>query len=219
MSEPIKPRVVTLSSLDGTGDKVIGPRVAERLGVVFVDREIPAFVAERLGLPETAVAIYDEQERSSFERLIDSLAHAPGPSQSPPPERLEAGEHRYKVEVEQLLARTAVSGGVILGRAGAVVLHAVPGALHVRLVGARAARVRKAMELESIDQDAAERRLRTNDRARAAYGHKFYGIDPADDDLYHLVIDSTAFDLGTCVDLIVAASDARAGGAAVTSPD
>lgn len=217
MTEPIKPRVVTLSSLDGTGDKVVGRRVAARLGVVFVDREIPAFVAERLGLPESAVVVYDEQPRGTFERLIDSLAHAPVPSQNPPRERLEAGEHRYKVEVEQLLARTAVSGGVILGRAGAVVLHAIPGALHVRLVGPRAARVRQAMRLEGIDRDAAERRLRTNDRARAAYGHKFYGIDPADDDLYHLVIDSTAFDLGACVDLVVAASDARA--AAVTSPD
>jgi hypothetical protein len=45
MTEPIRPRVVTLSSLYGTGDELIGRRVAERLGVVFVDREIPAFVA------------------------------------------------------------------------------------------------------------------------------------------------------------------------------
>ena len=218
MSEPLKPRVVTLSSLYGTEDNLIGRRLSERLGVVFLDREIPAFVAERLGLPETAVAAYDEQQRSTFERLIDSLARAPVPSQRPPPERLEAGERRYKVEVERLLARTAASGGVILGRAGAVVLRSVPGALHVRLVGPRAARVRRVMASEAIDEETAERRIRDNDRARAAYGHKLYGVDPADDDLYHLVIDSTAFDLGTCVDLIVAASDARARAAAATSP-
>src|SRR5919205_2741487 len=150
MSEPSQPRVVTLSSLYGTGDEVIGRHVAERLGVVFVDREIPAFVAERLGLPETAVAAYDEQQRSTLERLIDSLARAPVPSQEQPPERLDVDEHRYKVEVEQFLARTAVSGGVILGRAGVVVLHAVPGALHVRLVGPRVARVRRVMASEAI---------------------------------------------------------------------
>jgi cytidylate kinase len=219
MSEPIQPRVVTLSTLYGTADDVIGRRVAERLGVVFVDREIPAFVAERLGLPETAVAVYDEQQRTTLERLIESLARAPVPSQARPPERLEEGEQRYKVEVEQFLARTAVSGGVILGRAGAVVLRAVPGALHVRLVGPQAARVRRVMASEAIDTETAERRIKDNDRARAAYGHRLYGIDPADDDLYHLVIDSTAFDLGACVDLIVAASDARARAAALSSPD
>lgn len=218
MSEGGLPRVVTLSSLYGTGDDRIGRRLAERLGVLFVDREIPAFVAERLGLPETAVAAYDERPRSAFGRLIDSLARAPVLSQESPPERLEAGERRYMVEVEQLLVRTAASGGVILGRAGAVVLHAVPGALHVRLVGSRAARVRQAMALEGIDERTAERRLQDNDRARAEYGSRFYGVDPDDNDLYHLVIDSTAFDVASSVELIAAASDARARAAAAPSP-
>src|SRR5690242_10234872 len=167
MSEPSQTRVVTLSSLYGTGDERIGRRLAERLGVVFVDREIPAFVAERLGVPEAAAAMYDEQQRSTFERLIDSLARAPVPSMGRPPERLELGERRYKMEVEQLLARTATSGGVILGRAAVVVLHAVPGALHVRLVGPLAARVRRVMESENIDEQTAEHRVRNHDRARA----------------------------------------------------
>jgi cytidylate kinase len=211
--------VVTLSTLYGTGDEVIGRHVAERLGVVFVDREIPAFVAEQLNLPETAVAVFDEHQPSTLQRLMDSLARAPVPSQEPPLERLEDGERQYKAEVEQFLIRTARSGGVVLGRAGAVVLHALPGALHVRLVGPKAARVRRVVASEGIDEEAAERRVRDHDRARAAYGHKLYGVDPGDDDLYHLVIDVTAFDLGTCVDLIVAASDARARAAAVTAPD
>jgi cytidylate kinase len=73
------------------------------------------------------------------------------------------------------------------------------------------------MDLEGIDQATAERRLRNNDAARASYRHKFYGIDPTDDDLYHLVIDSTAFDVATCVDPIVAASDARTTAAAAAS--
>jgi cytidylate kinase len=219
MSEPIQPRVVTLSTLYGTGDEAIGRHVAERLGVVFVDREIPAFVAEQLNIPETAVAVYDEHQPSTLERLIDSLARAPVPSQEQPPERLDDGERQYKIEVEQFLIRTARSGGVVLGRAGAVVLHGVPGALHVRLIGPRAARVRRVMASEAMDQEAAERRVRDGDSARAAYGHKLYGVDPADDDLYHLVIDVTAFDLGTCVELIVAASDARARAATGSSPD
>jgi cytidylate kinase len=219
MDQPIQPRVVTLSSLYGTRDDVIGRRLAERLGVVFVDREIPAFVAERLGVPEEALAMYDEQHRSTLGGLIDALAWAPVPSLGQPPERLEVVEHEYKAGVEQFLVRTATSGGVILGRAGAVVLNAVPGALHVRLVGPRAARVRRVMASEAIDEETAERRIQDHDRARAAYGHKLYGIDPADDDLFHLVIDSTAFDLETCVDLIVAASDARARATALPSHD
>ena len=36
-----------------------------------------------------------------------------------------------------------------------------------------------------------------------------YGVDGDDPSLYHLMIDSTAIGLDTCVDLIVAASHAR----------
>jgi hypothetical protein len=92
MSEPFTRRLVTLASLYGTGDEVIGRRLAERLGVVFVDREIPAFVAERLGLPESAAQAYDEQPRSTFDG--SSSPWRTLPSQSPPPERLEASFHR-----------------------------------------------------------------------------------------------------------------------------
>lgn len=219
MSAQARPRVVTLSSLFGTGDDHIGRRVAERLGVDFLDRDIPGFVAEQLGVPETAAAAYDQQPKSVFERLIDSLARAPAPSQASPPERLEAGEREFRAEVEVLLARTAASGGVVLGRAGAVVLQTVPGALHVRLVGPWAARVRQVMTDEGVDQPTAERHVHDNERARADYGRKLYGVDPSDDDLFHLVIDSTAFGFDACVELIVAASDARARDAAMTAAD
>ena len=52
--------VVTIAALYGASGTIIGPRVAERLGVPFLDREIPEGVAERAGLPEQAVASIDE---------------------------------------------------------------------------------------------------------------------------------------------------------------
>ena len=57
------PPVVTLASLYGAGGSVVGPRVAERLGVPFLDRAIPDAVAKQTGLPEHAVADVDEQPR------------------------------------------------------------------------------------------------------------------------------------------------------------
>jgi hypothetical protein len=48
-SPELKP-VVTLAALYGAGGSVVGPQVAERLGVPFLDREIPEAVAQRSGL-------------------------------------------------------------------------------------------------------------------------------------------------------------------------
>jgi cytidylate kinase len=66
---------------------------------------------------------------------------------------------------------------VILGRGAAVILHDDERALHVLLDAPKEARVRQAMEIESLDQEAAERRLARVDRFRRAYVETFYGAD------------------------------------------
>jgi cytidylate kinase len=65
------------------------------------------------------------------------------------------------------------------------------------------------MEIQGVDRKTAEWRQQANDRARTAYVHHSYGVDPLDPDLYHLVLDSPALGLDTCVDLVIAASEAR----------
>jgi cytidylate kinase len=201
--------VVTIAALYGAGGSAVGPRVADRLGVEFLDRAIPASVARRVGLPEAAVASYDEQPRSRMGRLVESLARVPNPSGDESAEHLDLDEDRIQAEIEEFLARTSASGGVVLGRGGAVVLGSVPGALHVLLTGPREARVEQAMEIEGIDPETAEQRLETNDRARREYVRGRYGVDGDDPSLYHLVIDGTAFGVEACADLIATASRMR----------
>jgi cytidylate kinase len=205
--------VVTLAAFYGTGGSVVGPRVAERLGVPFLDRGILAGVAEQMRVPEEAVAAYDAQSpkepRSGIRRYFESLGRVVSADGTPVSDE-DVEEGRYRSETEEFLVRATTGGGVVLGRGGAVVLGSIPGVLHVKLDGPREARVRQAMQLEGIDQHTAERRLDANDRARIGYVRRSYGIDPENSDLYHLRIDSTALDLDTCVELIVAAARSRA---------
>jgi cytidylate kinase len=90
-----------------------------------------------------------------------------------------------------------------------IVLREVPWVLHVHLGGPREARLRQRIALEGIDRPTAERRQKAEDGARMRYVRRAYGIDGGDPSLYHLMLDSTAIDLDTCVDLIVTAAQAR----------
>jgi cytidylate kinase len=207
------PPVVTVAALYGANGSVIGPLVAERLGVEFLDRAIPASVARETGLAEEALGAIDEQPRSRSERVISALARVSNPTSGTglAVERVHTDERRMRSEIEAFLARASRSGGVVLGRAGAVVLRDVPGALHVYLGGPEDARVEVAMEREDIDRETAERRLVVSDRARRAYVKGAYGVDGDDPSLYHLMIDATAFEPDAAVDLIVLASERRSG--------
>ncbi len=204
------PAVVTIAALYGAGGSVVGPRVAARLGVQFLDRAIPSAVAKRAGLPEAAVDEVDEKPRAGWQRLLVILGRAsPATGASDPVERLDLEERRLRAEIEEFLADASRAGGVMLARGGAVVLADVPGALHVYLGGDRKARVERVMELQGVDRATAARRVKANDRAGRDYVKSAYGIDGDNPHLYHLMIDAIALGADVCVELIVAAAEAR----------
>jgi cytidylate kinase len=204
--------VVTISATYGAGGSEIGPAVADALGLPFVDRAIPAGVARKLGVSLADAVERDETVDTRMWRVLASMALVPDLAGAGP-----AGyatichEDSFREQTEQVLAEVAAgAGGVVLGRAGAVVLADVPGALHVRLDGPAQARL-TGLVRRHPDQDEATLRqaLRDNDGARAAYVRNLYRVDPGDCRLYHLVIDSTALGWGTVTELVVTAARAR----------
>src|SRR5207247_9729693 len=68
--------VVTLSASYGAGGSQVGPRLAERLGVPFLDRVVPVAVAERLAVPLADALAHDDAVRSVLERLLMRFAPA-----------------------------------------------------------------------------------------------------------------------------------------------
>jgi cytidylate kinase len=204
--------VVTLSAPYGAGGSDVGPEVAERLGVEFVDRAIPTGVAARLAVPLREAVARDEAIGGWFTRALLSFGQV-GPvlAGAAPPAGAMLNPDAFCQATEQVLRERAEEGAVILGRAGAVVLRDHPSALHVRLTGPRDALIEQGMLLEGVDRATAERHADETDRARETYVRHFYRVDARDPKLYHLLIDSTAIPLSACVDIIVVAAEARGG--------
>lgn len=199
--------VVALSGAYGAGGSRIGPALAERLHVPFLDRAIPAAVAAELAVPFDDAEAHDDQLNATWiERLLAGLfaADLAAPLPVPAPAR-SAGDFRSATEA--ILLQTAANGdGVILGRGGAIVLRDRPGVLRARLHGPRERRIQQAMRLEGIDFATAQRRQRELDRAHATYAKHFYNADIDDPSLYHVVFDSTTIPLDTCVEMLLAAA-------------
>lgn len=199
--------LVAISASYGAGGSRIGPTLAKRLGVPFVDRAIPAAVAERLDVPLDDAAAHDERMGATLlERMLagfigqDTGAPAPLPAQT-----FSSDEFRRATE-QVLLQQAATGAGVILGRGAVILLREDPRALRVRLDGPPERRARQAMALQGIDLDTAERAMSRLDRTHAAYAKHFYGVELTDPTLYHLVLDSTAIPIETCVELLLTAA-------------
>jgi MFS family permease len=213
VGRPRQARVVTISASFGAGGPEVGPAVARRLGLPFLDRVVPFRVAELLGVSSGHALACDQQVPGAVIRSLVGAIGTPvafGPCSMAA--RPACDEEAFRRATEQVLWDLATGpGGVVLDRAAAVVLASFPGALHVRLDGRAEARARRAAARDGIGQEAAWQRLNQTDRARTAYTRQLYRTDPADPRLYHLVIDTTAVPLEACADAIAALATAPAG--------
>jgi cytidylate kinase len=184
--------LVAISSPYGAGGSRVAPALAERLGVPFLDR------------PAGTEPEHEDRGGGLLSRL-GSIGLAWGTPAGMELEDLVPGDARRREIEAELRALQATGGGVVLGRAAAVLLRDDPQVLRVLLTGPPERRVEQAMAIEGIDRATAKRRLVCTDRARLAYHQTLYCVDPRSPELYHLVIDSTRSPLEKVVDLLVAA--------------
>ena len=204
-------RLITVSAAYGAGGSVVAPALAQRLGVPFLQRvtTTEGQVAEVAPCHERLVA--EEAKITPVHRLLASFTHSMpvGPTQSPLSGRHQDEDLRCSAEagIHGLLAD---GGGVILGRAAAVVLGRDRG-FHVRLDGPPARRIIQGATIEGISQEQASAHMQAADRTRTAYVRRLYRVDPADASLYHMVIDSTAIPLDTVIELILTAARSHRG--------
>jgi Cytidylate kinase-like family len=198
-------RLITVSAAYGAGGSVIAPALAGRLGLPFLQRVTTSegHVAKPGPCDEQLSA--EEIKATPVHRLLAHFTQAmpAGPTQSPPSTHHQDEYLRGHGEagIQRLLVG---DGGVILGRAAAVVLGKDRG-FHVRLDGPVERRVVQGAAIEGISEEQARERLSAADKARTAYVRRLYRCDPADASLYHLVIDSTAMPLDTVIELILTA--------------
>ncbi|MGC2006435.1 cytidylate kinase family protein, partial [Trebonia sp.] len=128
-------RLITVSAAYGAGGSVVAPALAERLGLPFLQRVTTSEGGVAEPGPCDEQLSEEEVKVTPVHRLLAHFTQAmpAGPTQSPPSTHHQDEHLRGHGEtgIRRLLAG---GGGVILGRAGAVVLGKDRG-FHVRLDG------------------------------------------------------------------------------------
>ncbi len=200
--------LVALSASYGAGGSQVGPALAERLGVPFVDRAIPFAVSKALDVdPETAHAHDEGTGYGKLERLLRGFIGQDVGAPLPVAPDVTVDED-FRRATEEVL--TGIESGVVLGRGAVIVLRDRPGVLRARLDGPAERRAAQASRLGETELAEARRTLERTDEAHALYYRRFYGADICDSALYDVVLDSTRIPLEECVELLELAARARA---------
>ena len=145
-------RLITVSATYCAGGNVVAPALAQRLGLPFLQRVTTTEGEAALAAPCHERLVAGEGEDHAVHRLLASFTYSMpvGPTQSPLSARHQDEDLRRSAEagIHGLLA----DGGVILGRAAAVVLGRDRG-FHVRLDGPPRPPIIQGATVEGISQE------------------------------------------------------------------
>lgn len=200
--------VITISRLTGSGGAQIGERLAERLGVSYLNTQIIREVAQRLGISEVAATEHNERAEAFIERLarvlwVSTPALAPVglPASSIP---FESTTQAFVEVTRQLIREAARTGNaVIFGHGAQFILAGQPGVLHVRFIAPLPHRIERVMRRDQVSRDEAERRVREEDQRRAHAIRQFYQADWYAPDPFHLLVNTALWDEETCIRLVL----------------
>jgi len=223
--------IVTITGQAGSGGPEIGRRVADLLGVDYVDREILAEAARRIKAPVAEVEKRDEKTSSLGKRIArflqsflekSAIAGAPGDpfmgstgievllsrtyaeeAQSPASESQQLDDTRFCEVIQAVIRDLAKTGNVvIIGRGGQVILRNIPSATHAYLTASLEDRIKLTVLREGIDQEKAEKNTKETDKNLTAYYKKFFKVDYSDPLLYHLIVNTSLVAFDTAAHII-----------------
>ncbi len=159
-------KLVTISRQYGSGGRIIGKLLAEKLGVPFYDKEIIDMAAENSGFSRELMEGTELKAKSSFAyNLSSALSFNEGVSGSP----LSVNEKLFLAQFETIKGIGEKGEGVIVGRCADYVLREIPGVTNVFIHAEMEDREKRATEKYGDDPKKIRELIATYDKARQNY--------------------------------------------------
>ena len=192
--------LVTISREYGSGGRIIGKLVAEKLGVPFYDREIIDLAVEDSGFSRAMIERAELKAKSSF---AYSLASTVSFGESVSGGSLSVNEKLFLAQFD-VIKKIGDSGeGVIVGRCADYVLRDTPGVTNVFIYSEMEERIKRCVEVYGDDPEKVKHTIATYDKARQNYYNYHTCQKWGDYRNYNLIINSYCISEEEAADLIV----------------
>jgi CMP/dCMP kinase len=197
----IKPYSVTISHQLGSGGAYLGEKLAGRLGIPFLDRDILKAVAQQLDLAEAELENREER-LSSFWQNFSRVAFFTDPALVMAAQRyIPSDSELFQLECATIQRIAEKSSAVFLGRCGYYVLRNHPRRVSILVTAEQSARKKRLQELYNLSEEKALDLIKTNDQERADYIRTLAKQNWLDARHYDLCVNSSAVGWDGAVDL------------------
>ena len=159
-------KVITISREFGSGGRLIGRRLAEKLGVPYYDKELLDKIAEDSGFSKEMIEGAEKRAKNSF---LYSLASAMGTGEAGP-ESLSLNERFFLAQFDSIRKLAQEEGScVIVGRCADYILRDRDDLINIFITASVDNRISRAIEIDMLPKEKAAEIVLKKDKTRANY--------------------------------------------------
>ena len=188
--------IVTIGRQVGSGGRLIGKILAERMGLAFYDREILARAARESGIKDEFFEKADEKNNfmNGITTVFSSAFGTAG--------NFLSSESLFKFQSDTIRKAATEGGAVFVGRCSDYVLRDFPNRTDVFITANIEDRIKRAAEYFNLSAGDAKIRIANDEQKRAGFYNFFTNKTWGASDSYHLCLNSSYLSLEQCADII-----------------
>ena len=191
-------KLITISREYGSGGRIIGKMLAEKLNVPFYDKEIIDLSVEESGFSKEIIEGAELKAKSGFAyNLSTALNFNEGFGGA-----LSVNDKLFLAQFEVIRKIGEEGEGVIVGRCADYVLREVPGVTNVFIHAEFEDRVKRAIEEYGDDENKAESIVKDYDKARKNYYDYHTGLKWGEYSNYNISLNTSYISEEKACDLI-----------------
>ena len=199
--------VITIARSYGSGGRKIGKLLAEQLGYEFYDREILRIASDESGINEELFSKADESARLSIFRIAKQVYN--GEVIPPDSDDFISNENLFRYQAKIIRELATTRNCVIVGRCANYILRGRDNVINIYVTAPVMDCVRRVMEVDGLDLEEAEKKIKNIDKRRSDYYKYFTGRNWQDAGLYDLCLNTGHMSDELCVKLVRAYINAR----------
>lgn len=196
-------RVITIGRGYGSGGRTMGKMLAQELGWNYYDTELLRLASDESGINEELFARADETARRTF---LSRVSRESLSADVIPPDKSDftSDENLFRYQARIIRNLAATENCVIVGRCANHILRGQPNVLNVYVHAPQNVCIRTVMNMYSLTNEEAEKKIRETDKRRADYYRHYTGSDWRCADDYDLCIDSSKMSWEKCIRIVKA---------------
>lgn len=190
------PFVITISREVGSGGGTVARKLAERLNVNYVSKQLMQALEEKFNLTPAGIEHLKSTKKNWFTDMFEQLAPNPkatvkvgGYTFTQEFQEAVTVKDIYKAEKEILNAIADEGSCVIAGRSAFFVLKDRPNKVDIFITASKEARIKRIMEKQGLSREDALHLIKTIDEGRDNYVKRFTDLSRYDMRNYDLLLD------------------------------